>query len=321
MNIADDVGYGTVKGMTDRGNRLLEPSLVAQLPHDQELRSALGRNLLAKRVMVSDMTTNAVTELLIGKDAARELNPIRPFGNRLQGQDARNLLATTMAMLGAQGGVRLATGLPIAAYPHQRKALLESLKGSRFVVQVGETITTTFTIEVVVILPEGAAAYFAYNLTGRVGIIDIGYRTTDFLVVDNGQPMASGSVEIGGFHIRNLLGEVLMQKHGIPLDMAEIERAMGEGCITNQGEKIPVITLTESIRKMVAGRIREQLSLSWAGVLHRLDKVVVIGGEGKNFFPYLEGLHKQMFLPENPQFANVEGMLKALMHASANGVI
>ena len=95
--------------------------------------------------------------------------------------------------------IDLAVGLPISIFDKQKEELKNALQGIELTISVNKEEFKTYKIKSVYVFIQGAGAYYSmimdlngeitnYDLANRsCGIIDIGYRTVDYLVMGKGK--------------------------------------------------------------------------------------------------------------------------------------
>ena len=149
-----------------------------------------------------------------------------------------------------------------------------------------------------------------------VAIVDIGGRTTDYVVVkDQGILHASsGSLQCGMLNVKQCVTDGI-QEHFDMETLSEqlVSQALENNVVRLQGKDHDVAALVEAAKREVVERLhaetRRQLGL---GV--ELDRILFVGGgtvaladDIANWFPH-------QAIAENPAFANARGMLKYLRY-------
>jgi plasmid segregation protein ParM len=143
----------------------------------------------------------------------------------------------------------------------------------------------------------------------RVGIIDIGFQTTDLaLATPQFIESSSGSLDVGVRSVANQLSRDLSRKYSITLDTTEAEEALRQKSVKIFGESV-------DLSDMIAERTREvaELILSYAHSLwgrgERLNRLILAGG-GANIFRSYFSTYPNFHVPEEPSLSNVRGYLK-----------
>jgi len=143
-------------------------------------------------------------------------------------------------------------------------------------------------------------------------VVDIGYRTTDYVVVTK-QPdgaltfdsMAAGSLELGMHAVAVALANQLTLTHQIPFTAAQV--AMVDSVIV-RGQRYPLQELRQTQERQVARSIVQGLM---ERLDHQLDQVlglVAVGGGSHLLTQAVPGVIQ----PDHSQWANAQGYLAAL---------
>ena len=147
--------------------------------------------------------------------------------------------------------------------------------------------------------------------TGRVGIIDIGTYTTDFVVSDALRYVqrSSGSIPIGWNQVVSQVRQALGDLHRLELMPHEVDRAVAMGEIRVRGkptslEKLIAPAVAE-IETAVIARARDL----W-GEGARLDMILVSGGGGPHLHETIHKVYPHARLLDNAFWANAEGFYR-----------
>lgn len=306
MQVAIDAGHGYVKALSSRGNRVRFPALVHPAPATINL-GAFGSPAITR---IDNQ------EFLVG-DAARRFGSPLWSRDKAVDDDTLRLILVAAAELGASGPVRLATGLPLAWFGDQQLPFKTSLRGFGGTVTLPDGTATRLWFESVLVLPQGVAAAgpllddTQYE-PGPYLIVDVGYRTTDFIIVSKEadgrlafDPVAAGSLELGMHHVDAALAEQLSADYRTVFTAAQVADA---DTVVVRGQRV---TITDA-------RVRHETRVARAivkGLLERLDAqmdqvlgMVAVGGGSSVLARTIPGV----LAPSDPQWANVRGYLAAL---------
>ncbi len=320
-----DVGYGFVKIVTADGRRASFPSVCKPSGGDG-LAEIFGSRAAAHRLRL--MTPGAgFQEWLVGRSALAA-DAIRSWST--SGSDRADypvLVMAALAAIGAKGSVSIAVGLPLSVYTNksEQRALRAALEGLSALVGLDGRELQEIEIASVTVYPQAVGAYFAWtaSLPGltlsrqAIGLVDVGYRTTDYLVLrpQNGKMEPdgelSGSLDMGVADAMTHLGKSLAETYRLsfPLpDTALDEALLGDGTIGIRGQVVNVMIAYQAEVKRLAVEITEQLRHIWAKRLDRLAAVIVAGGGGAAVQPHL-GLPGAV-LVDDPVYANAIGFLR-----------
>ncbi len=304
-NFGIDVGHGATKGRASTGQQLIFPSLICPAPH----RVDLGDYNHSDVVAIDD------EPYLVG-DAARRFAAPLWSRDKAGDPDTLRLHLIAAAQLGANGPVRLATGLPLSWYGSQRQAFKQALQGQEAKVSLPGRRPVRLWFETVIVLPQGVAAASlvladaAYE-PGPYLVCDIGERTTDFIVVvkradgsldfDN---TFAGSLELGMHAVSAGVASVLTEQYGVPIKAAQVER---EDTIVIQRKRIPLADERRRQRDITAKQIARGLVAALDSQIEQLLGIVAVGGGSSLLADTLSGVTE----PPEAQFANVRAYLAA----------
>ena len=189
------------------------------------------------------------------------------------------------------------TGLPVSHYTQAKVNQIQDLLGQAHTVHTlsGET---SVKVERVKVIPQPFGSYFDLLLNDegklkdpekireRVGIIDIGFQTTDLaMATPQFVESSSGSLEVGVRSVADQLSRDLARNYSITLDTTEAEEVLRHKSVRIFGENI-------DLSEMIAERTREvaELILSYAHSLwgrgEKLNRLILTGG-GANILQIL----------------------------------
>src|SRR5262249_26112609 len=156
------------------------------------------------------------------------------------------------------------TGLPISHYTQESVSRVQDLLGQAHAVRTlaGET---SVKVEKIKVIPQPFGSFFDLILTDegklkdpdnireRVGIIDIGFQTTDLaLATPQFIESSSGSLDVGVRSVADQLSRDLSRKYAITLDITEAEEALRHKSVKIFGESVDVSEMIEERTREVA---------------------------------------------------------------------
>lgn len=323
-----DIGYGYVKGVSDLGRRVVFPSVVKQAPEGGALSEVFGKSQLDYRLRIVNGETDQT--VLVG-DAALAGDPVRSWDSRASARrDYETLLLTALAAMGAQGAVRVALGMPLSLFADkaERQQMKMRLTGlTAWVALNNAEEPVMIDIAAVSVYPQAVGAYLAavgsaldsHGLAGKpVGLVDIGFRTTDYLLLSavHGkivpEEQLSGSLDQGvGLAFRQAAAMV-SKEHGLGfvLPSTVLEEAFaGDGEIVVGGQTISATGYVERALKALGKEIGDQIKGLWASRLDRVSAVLVVGGGGRAVCPFLDLGISNVSVWSDPVYANALGFL------------
>lgn len=306
--IAVDCGHGWVKALAATGRRILFPSLITPAPSTVDL----GDFARSEVVAIDGVP------YLVGDPARRHATPLWSR-QKANDADTLRLILAAAAQLGAVGPIALATGLPLAWYGSQRRAFREALTGFGATVQLPGQPSQRLWIESVRVLPQGLVAALNVLLaddyeTGSYVVVDVGYRTTDFLAVEKTSreidvdPAQAGSLELGMHAVTATVAAGLEHDYQVAFTAAELEDA---DRVHVRGMPVPLAerraAALDQVRTQLLERLQEHLGSAWP----KLAGIVLVGGGAEAMQPAFP----RATVPERSQWANAEAYLGALVPA------
>src|SRR5699024_848801 len=332
-HIAVDVGYGYVKAISSLNKRIIIPTLVG---------TAVENNLGNLFQNENDMNHIHVNyngeEYFIGELAKESKKASRIFEQKRYEHDYFRLILNVVIQLMTEGrtsDVNLSTGLPLSFYKAQANEARESLMGLQPTIEwksgtlAGKSITNN--INNAVLFPQGASAIYTAlsNREGKynypelmmdgtlIGLIDIGYRTTDFIVVEIKEdgsfaPRLGLSSTIDNIGVHSLMHEIKMhyknETDGADLNEYHLARILKHGFIRYNGEKIEFTDFIEEKKASLSTNIAEQLKSFWSEESNLFDAIFLAGGGGEMLEETLQPyFNNRLQLIKESQFANAIG--------------
>lgn len=304
--IAVDAGHGFTKALSADGRRNIFPSLICPAPPTVDL----GEFTQSEMVIIDGRP------FLVGEAARRYATPLWSR-EKATDPDTLRLILVAVAKLGASGPIALATGLPLAWFGIQRRRLREALTGYGATIQLPGQPAQRIWIESAVVLPQGVAAAGPVLATseyesGEYLIVDVGYRTCDYLVVAKSPTGAlafeadsAGSIEHGMHTVSQTVAQALGEQYQVPFSPGEVE---GVPSITVRGQKIDVTQRFRQARDAVGRQLVRRLAIDLDAKLEKLLGIVAVGGGSELLTSILPGA----LIPSDPQWANALGYAAAL---------
>lgn len=307
MQIAIDAGHGYVKAMSESGRRRMFPALIHPAPSTVDL-GEFGRTTTTH---IDDV------EYLVGEPARRVAAPLWTRDKAVD-DDTLRLVLVAAAELGASGPVRLATGLPLAWYGKQRNAFKAALRGYGGTVRTSEGTQNRLWFESVLVLPQGVAAAGpvlaqAKYEPGPYLIVDIGFRTTDYIIVTKKpggdldfDALAAGSLEVGMHAVQAALADYLTNTHRTSFTAAQVADVE---TVFVRGTRIDITTDRAKQETRVARTIVKGLMEKLDSQMEQVLGLVAVGGGSDILARAIPGVIQ----PTEPQWANTTGYLMALI--------
>jgi len=320
MIIGVDVGYGYTKAVAENGELLVFPSVVG---------TGFERRL--DKLMPSGASEADDYDLIVNGEEPQHYfvgnlailhspDATRPFSdNRSSAEEIKPALLTAIARLSSGEGCTLVTGLPLEPFFKQAKPLKRSLeKVSGVEVSLnGEHKKITF--DQVIIFPQAVAAIYGQlkknqlGFSGVVGLVDVGFRTTDVVLYDLSykkmldeyrDTIACGMNDI----VVGVRNEIKAESGDAP-NLEWIEQALIQQKPLHFNRKdYDVVDMAAKQEKAVKNLIISHITRLWREQRKKLRVVYLVGGgafmlqSGIARFAYCE-------VVQNAQMANAYGYL------------
>lgn len=336
MYVSVDLGYGYVKAMSSSGKRVIFPSLVGK-GYDRGITDLFGN----ERNNVSDMQVlYKGDDYFVGELANESRSLSRIFERERFNHLYTHILLNTAIQLvtnGESGSVLLSTGLPLDFYQAQAKDFQTSITGVQPTVEwkSGELKGRKEQVEIerALVFPQGASAIFSalINHEGNytyphlmsegslIGLIDIGFRTTDFVVVEiqeNGSFIPkiklSGTVDDGVINLhRDIRQAYKVKTGGADLNEFHLSRVLKDHSLSYKGKRIDFSEIIQASKKSISTNIVDRLKNVWGEESDLFDAIFLAGGGGKIFEPFIQPqFDNRMIKINESQFANAIGYLR-----------
>ena len=312
QRIAVDCGHGFCKGIAEHHPPLMWPSWIAPADIIPETGMTV-RSTTPERIAWGQEPEQAYW---IGSDAGRMTTSLFSR-DKAQDRLTRDL---TLLMTGHltqavwnDGPVALAVGLPLSWYGSHHRALAEALTGS------GQINHHRLIVARVHVFPQSVAAVMhlltPQSVPGLYGVIDIGYRTTDYVLIDvtadhrlRLAPEPSGTWEVGMHQVNAALARRIATMWQVEFAPHELD---GQSTITVRGTSQSLEALRQPLVHQWRDSLMTRVQTAWGPILPRLQACLIIGGAA----PLLHGAQigtMPVTIPAEPQWANVQGYLAAM---------
>lgn len=251
--------------------------------------------------------------------------------------DFVKILSLTVAgmFLDRQGGpinvpINLVSGLPIGFFKQNHERFHELLTGHHRVTyhtQDGRETTKELYINKVRMLPQplGSVLNLLMDDKGRitnktlanqkVGVVDIGFRTTDITILDHLRYIDRGSrtMETGIAKGFSVIANKLREKCGVNVELYRLYNAAETGSIKMRGHGFNFANIRDQVYSQLAASIANDLDRLWADDWD-IDAIILTGGGCRDLAQYLQPKITGNIIPVDfdvdPRLNNVLGYLK-----------
>ncbi len=312
-----DIGYGYTKAARPDSPPVVIPSIVGS-NEAPSYRSEIG-----DRIKIAPLTLNGHS-YLVGEAARRFSRHQYRIFDSTWSESPYYLLLFVSALLriekAGEEPVAVVTGLPVNHYTPERARQIEQLLARSHNVSTpsGET---SLKVEKVKVIPQPMGSFFdlllddsgrlkdPHGIRERVGIIDIGFQTTDLaLAVPQFMEPSSGSLDVGVRSVADQLARDINRKYSLNLDTTEAEEALRSKSVKIFGERVDLSDIIAERTREVAERILSHAHTLW-GRGQRLNRLILTGGGAALFRSYFTE-YPNLHVPHDPSLSNVRGYLK-----------
>jgi plasmid segregation protein ParM len=243
----------------------------------------------------------------------------------------RAIVHQALRMAGLAGrDVHIATGLPLAKFyigGKPNSAYIAEKKASLLKPVVAIDGQPTANVVAHDVFPEGLAAWVDYavadgkmRVTAKetVGVIDIGGRTTDCAVVLEDRRIdhpRCGSAMAGALDVvAEIATKLSTRLNGAAISEALVDKALRAGVrtLSVRGKTVDFSDLLETALTQTLGKVKQEVSRRFGGA-EDLERIILVGGGAYLFqAALLKDFPDQLYVPEQPEFANARGFAKYL---------
>jgi len=235
--------------------------------------------------------------------------------------------------------VNLVTGLPIGYYRQYKDELAKLLIGEHSVALIdsnGKREEKSISVNKVRVVPQPFGSLFNIMLNDlgemadkrlvrdKIGIIDVGFRTSDYTISDKMRYSERGSrtTDSGIARAFNVIASKLRENSGVNIELYRLYDAIDSGSIKIRGKVYDIKSLTEQVFTQLATSIANEVDRLWVDDWD-IDAMVITGGGGAVLSKYLKPLLNGVILETDPEqdmrLFNVYGYRKFGQHIWARG--
>ena len=318
MILSVDIGYGYTKGIGADGLRFSFPSVIGTA-EDIRFATDLIRGGEERPVTYGDR------RFFYGEQAVLQSRVQSAIFDRSRVHDRtyKMLFVAALVEMAKQAPdgtrVRVVTGLPVGFFG-DRAEVIKAFEG---VYRVNTERAIKLDVESVFVAPQPFGSLFRELLSeqgkivqgdierGRLGIIDVGTYTTDFVVSDELRYVQrmSGSIPIGWSEVTSQVQQALGDLHRLELMPHEVDRAVQAGEVRMRGEPVSLESLIEPAMADIQTAIIARARDLW-GEGAQLDIILVSGGGGPYLYDAIHDVYPHARLLDDAFWANAEGFYR-----------
>ncbi|MDF1579389.1 MAG: ParM/StbA family protein [Desulfuromonadales bacterium] len=334
-----DIGFGFTKATNGR-DTLIYKSVFGEAKELQFQEQILAGSAAQEHLQIEvDGASFFVGEL------AERQSDVRFFTldqDQFVTQFAKTLaLAAAARLAGSHIPVNLVTGLPIGHYRRHKNDLAKILQGNHAIALIdenGQRQEKTININKVRVIPQPFGSLFNLMLNDlgelgdkrlvheKIGVIDVGFRTSDYTVSDKMRYSERGSrtTDSGISRAFNVIAGKIREKSGVNVELYRLYNAVETGSIKIRGQEYELTNLVDQVFKQLANTVASEVDRLWADDWD-IDAIVITGGGGAVLAKYLQPLiHGQLLqsdvMLEDSRLNNVAGYWKFGKHLWERGL-
>jgi plasmid segregation protein ParM len=226
--------------------------------------------------------------------------------------------------------INVVSGLPIGYFKQNHERFNEILTGHHSITyhsHNGDKSTREIYINKVRMLPQplGSILNNLMDPEGKivdedlaaqkVGVVDIGFRTTDFTVLDHLRYIDRGSrtIDTGISKGFSVISNKLREKCGVSVELYRLYKAAEEGTIKMRGHGFSFEKIRDQVYSQLAATIANDLDRLWVDDWD-IDTIILTGGGCRELAKYLQPLITGNVMPvdlnADPRLNNVLGYAK-----------
>jgi len=322
-----DVGFGFTKAYNGK-NSVIFKSLIGDAT-DIQFRSLLGDDSSTSNLHI----TLDDKSYFLGSYAELQSN-IREFTLDQEKliEEFVKILAITAAGIctDAVEPIHVVSGLPVGYLRRDTKKFKKMIKGTHEITyhnRDGKDVTKKITIDKIHIIPQPIGSIFnlIFDDKGKIkdrvlakqklGVVDIGFKTSDFSIFDHLQYIERGSstMDTGISKCFSVIANKLRQESNISIELYRMFKFIESGIIKIRGKEYNISNLKKRVYSHAATAIASDLNRLWENDWD-IDTIILSGGGSVELSEYLSPNIEGNVIPIgkdiDARFNNVQGYCK-----------
>jgi plasmid segregation protein ParM len=190
--------------------------------------------------------------------------------------------------------INVVSGLPVGYLKRDSKKLKEMIRGTHEITfhnHNGADVTKKITIDKIHVIPQPIGSIFnlVFDEQGRIkdkalatqklGVVDIGFKTTDFSIFDHLQYIERGSstMDTGISKCFSVIASKLRQESNINIELYRMHKYIESGMIKIRGKEYNISNLKKRVYTHSAAAIASDLNRLWENDWD-IDSIILSGG-------------------------------------------
>ncbi len=323
MNVGLDIGYFASK-VVAKDRRIFIHSAVGSPDKARFSFSEDGAGII--------LTSPA--HVLVGEQAVRQSRFLDRREDRawIESEEYYHLIlaALTETTAATLAELHIVTGLPIAFYNDknslrdillsEHRATREDRRAQVFRVSAVRVIPQPFGALLAEALDDRGAIVNSELISGEVGIVDVGGKTTNLLSVSGASEVSkeTASVALGAWDVVRAVRDWLSNHTKLEPRDHQIVDAIIARQIKQRGEPIDLEPVVNDVLASMSRQVISQATQLWNGG-DALDAILVSGGGAHLLGDAIRGAFPHARTVQDPVFANALGYWRFAQHLKAEG--
>ncbi len=230
----------------------------------------------------------------------------------------------------SHGPLNVVTGLPVGFLKRDSRRLKDMIKGVHEITfhnGTGNHTTRQVHIDRISVIPQPIGSIFnlIFDEFGKIkdkglarqklGVVDIGFKTTDFSIFDHLQYIERGSstMDTGISKCFSVISNKLRQESGINIELYRMFKFIESGMVKIKGREYNITNLKKRVYSHAASAIASDLNRLWENDWD-IDTIILSGGGSIPLAEYLSPIVDGNVIPIqkkiDARFNNVQGYCK-----------
>jgi plasmid segregation protein ParM len=331
-----DLGYGQVKILSGdlkakflsaAGTPVSDFGRVAAITGEDELLQSLAITMDSQKHYIGH---NAVVNTRNGRLSLRQ-NKAESIENKIK-------FVTSLALLTAEDDqyteFDIVTGLPVLEFKNQQDSLYNMMfnfgRPFEFTMHYGpKQVKKSLKIKNIKIISQGEGAFYDYildmegniiedksnNVSGKVMMVDPGYRTSDIVTMENGVYMETLSDQFnkGVNQIHQEVLRLIMERLNIKKELKDMDEIVRTGILFHNMQEYNVAKIIDDAVKPFAEDLIDNLHTVSNDTLGSLQRIILTGGGSEIIHTHVKQLLAgivEVELITDAEYSNVRGYYK-----------
>lgn len=331
-----DLGYGQIKMIASNGKHKFLSAVgspvsdfgrVAAVVTEEELLKSLTITFDGQKRYVGH---NAIVNSRNGRLTLRQ--------NKAESDDNKIKFMTSLALLTKEdqeyAEVIVISGLPVLEFKNQKDKLYDMMfnygRPFEFIMHYGpKEVKKKIKVNAVKIISQGEGAFYDFVLNdsgdiipekagmvnGMVMVVDIGYRTTDIVTMENGRynEVLSDQFNKGVNQIHQEILRLIMERLNIKKELKDMDEIVRSGRLFHNKKEYNIEKIISDACLPFAEDIIDNLINTSNDTLGSMQRIIMTGGGAELIFPYVKKMVEdivEVSIMENAEFCNASGYYK-----------